>query len=286
MTSRGRLWLLLLVAGAALGLASPLRERLFGRKRLRFPYLSRPIAAATYAALAAKPGWAKAQVDVAPGVSLNGLVRQPTAPGAPWVLFYPGNDESQLDRGQTFLTSLGGERPWGLAVFAYRGYDSSTGQTELLGMREDAPKIVAKLCEAQGVAPARVHIVGFSIGGHFATQAAKVAASNGRRAATLTLLASVNDVVMYHQSPWEKLSAGEDYQTGPLLADVPAPVLVLQGAADITFQGPQQGRDIAAALAARGEYHELPGVGHVPLLADTQALSLVRRFIDQHSPPP
>jgi pimeloyl-ACP methyl ester carboxylesterase len=275
---------LLLVAGAALGLLSPLRERVFGRKRLRFPYLNQPIAAATHAALAAKPGWAKAQLEVGPGVRLNGLVRRPTSPAAPWVLFYPGNDESQLERGQAFLSSLGGERAWGLAVFAYRGYDSSTGQTELSGMREDAPKILAKLCEAEGVPAARVHVVGFSIGGHFAVQATQSAASSGQRAATLTLLASVNDVVMYHRSPWEKLSAGEDYQTAPLLAHVPAPVLVLQGAADATFLGPQQGRDIAAALGARGEYHELPGVGHVPLLADAQALSLVRRFIDEHSP--
>lgn len=283
MNRRIRLALLMLLAGAALAAFSPLRERFLGRKRLRFPYLSRPISATTYAKLAAKPGWAQAQLEVDPGIRLNGLVRRPTSKAAPWVLFYPGNDESQLDRGQAFLARLGAERDWGLAVFAYRGYDSSSGKTELAGMREDAPKIVTKLGEVEGVASARVHIVGFSIGGHFAVQAARVAAAGGQRAASLTLLASVNDVVMFHPSPWAKLSVGEDYQTGPLLAGVPAPVLVLQGTADSAFGGPAQGRDIAAALGQRGEYHELAGVDHVPILADAAAIDLVRRFISEHS---
>jgi pimeloyl-ACP methyl ester carboxylesterase len=274
---------LIVVAGAVLGLVSPLRERFFGRKRLRFPYLSRPLAGSLYAAFAGKPGWAKAQIEVSPGVRLNGLVRRPQQPTAPWVLFYPGNDESQLERGQAFLTGLGGERGWGLAVFAYRGYDSSSGQTSLAAMVDDAPRILAKLSEAERVPAARVHIVGFSIGGYFAARAAGTAASSGQRAATLTLLASVNDIVMFHPSPWAKLSSGEDYQTRPLLAAVPAPVLVLQGSADSAFGGPTQGRDIAAALGGRGEYHELAGVDHVPLLVDASALSRVRRFIEEHS---
>ena len=108
-------------------LASPLYERFFGRARLRFPYLSRPIPAATYAALAAKPGWAKAELEVAPSITLRGLVRRPSVSGKPWVLFYPGNDESQLERGQAFLIRLAGDADLGLAVFGYRGYDASDG---------------------------------------------------------------------------------------------------------------------------------------------------------------
>ncbi|HEX2874832.1 MAG TPA: hypothetical protein VHP33_26455 [Polyangiaceae bacterium] len=277
--------LAVLAMGALLvaGFLSPLRERFLGRKRLRFPYLGRPIAAATYDALAAKPGWAKARIEVGPGIVLNGLLRRPASPTAPWVLFYPGNDESQLDRGQAFLSRLGGERDWGLAVFAYRGYDSSGGKTEHSSMSADAPKILATLCEIHAAVPAaRVHVVGFSIGGHMATHAARGESLAGRRPASLTLLASVNDIVMLQPSPWAKFSLGEDYQTSPLLRDVPAPVLVLQGSADSAFGGPQQGRDIAAALGAKAQYHELPGVDHVPLLADEKALQLVRDFITTH----
>jgi pimeloyl-ACP methyl ester carboxylesterase len=282
VTRRTQLGLAVLALGGLLAVfLAPLRERFLGRTRLRFPYLSRPIAADAYDKLAAKPGWAKAKAEVAPGVQLNGLVRRPSSASAPWVLFFPGNDESQLDRGQAFLIGLGGDLDWGLAVFAYRGYDSSDGKPELASMRADAPEIVAKLCAAEHVAPSRLHIAGFSIGGHFAVHAARGAALRGQRAASLTLLASADDIVMYHPSPWEKLSPGEDYQTRPFLNEVPAPVLVVQGTADSAFNGPQQGQDIARALGSRARYEELPGVDHVPILVNARALSLTREFIKQ-----
>lgn len=272
-------------AGLAALLLSPLYERFLGRKRLRFPYLARPIAAAQYSALAARPGWAKAEIAVAPELRLRGLVRKPASPSAAWILFYPGNDESQLERGQAFLQSLGADQDWGLAVFAYRGYDASDGKAKLADLRADAPQILAGLCAAQGVAAARVHLVGFSIGGHFAVHAAGAAARRGQRAASLTLLASVNDIVMLQPSPWAKLSLGEDYQTRPYLPDVPAPVLVIQGTADVALAGPGQGRDIAAALGNRARYLELEGVEHVPLLQNAAALDAVRGFIREHTPP-
>lgn len=270
-----------LLAAASL----PLYERFSGRKRLRFPYLARPIPAATYDALAAAPGWAKSDLLVAPGVTLRGLIRRATSQAAPWVLFYPGNDESQLERGQAFLKRLAGETDWGLAVFGYRGYDASDGKAELAAIRQDAPEIFAKLCQKEGLAPARVHLAGFSIGGHFSVHAAAVANQRGARAASLTLLASVDDIVMYHPSPWAKLSAGEDYQTRPYLADVPAPVLVVQGTADEALAGAQQGRDIAQALGARATYRELEGVKHVPLLENATALGAARDFIVAHTKP-
>jgi pimeloyl-ACP methyl ester carboxylesterase len=271
----------LVVLGAAL--LSPLRERFFGRTRLRFPYLARPIAAASYAALASKPGWAKSEVRVAPDITLRGLLRRPSSNSAPWVLFYPGNDESQLERGHAFLTALAGDRDWGLAVYAYRGYDASDGKPGLEGMRADAPEILSQLCAAESLPPGRVHIAGFSIGGHFAVHAARGAAAKGAPAASLILLASVDDIVMFHRSPWQKLSPGEDYQTRPYLEGVPAPVLVLQGTADSALAGPQQGRNLAAALGPRARYEELPGVEHVPLLFDQKALAIVRDFVAQHA---
>jgi dipeptidyl aminopeptidase/acylaminoacyl peptidase len=262
---------------------SPLFERFFGRPRLRFPYLSRPIADSAYDALAAHPGWAKTKLEVAPGIALNGLIRRPVSSSAPWILYYPGNDASQLTQGQAFLIRLAGERDYGMAVFAYRGYDSSGGTSSRAGIAADAPEILSRLCAAEHLAPQRVHVMGFSIGGHFAVHAVRGAVAQNLRPKTLTLLASVNDIVMYHRSAWEKLSPGEDYQTAPLLADVPAPVLVLQGAGDKTFGGPEQGRAIAAALGARATYHELPDVDHVELLSDATALDFVRKFVDEQT---
>ncbi len=269
---------------SVVGLSWPSCARLFGRKRLRFPYLSRPISAAVYAALAAKPGWAKAEIDVADGLTLRGLVRPPRTNGKPWVLFYPGNDESQLERGQAFLARLGGDADLGLAVFAYRGYDASDGQSELAGIQADAPLILQRLCEKEGIKPGQVHLAGFSIGGYVAVQAARGAVERGQRAATLTLLASVDDIVMHQPSRFERLSSGDDYQTRPYLANVPAPVLVLQGAADLTLDGATQGRAIAQALGERAKYIEFAGVGHVPLLEDAGALRAMLEFVNAHAP--
>lgn len=279
MTRKTRLGVLVAGAAVVLAMLVPLYQRVLGPKRLRFPYLARPIADTAYAELAAKPGWSKAQLEVAPGLKLNGLVRRPSSKVAPWVLYYPGNDESQLDRGQKVLSGVAGDADFGLAVFAYRGYDSSQGKAELAGIRADAPEILTKLCAAEGIAPAQVHLAGFSIGGHFSVHAARGAALRGQRAASLTLFAPVNDIVMYQPSPWEKLSAGEDYQTQPLLADVPAPVLVLQGGGDRTLGGAVQGQAIASALGQRAEYQEFPGVDHVPLLFHEPALAAMRAFV-------
>ena len=283
MKRAAKIGLGLLGVAVVLAALMPLYDRFFGKQRLRYPYLAQPIADSAYAALAAKPGWAKSELEVAPGFKLRGLVRRPTTKSAPWVLFYPGNDESQLDRGQAFLIRLAGDTDWGLAVFGYRGYDASDGKAELSSIRADAPELLAKLCAAEGMPPSQVHIAGFSIGGHFAVHAAGGAAKRGQRAASLTLLASVDDIIMFNRSPWEKLSSGENYQTQPYLVDVPAPVLVIQGTADSAFHGPEPGRNIAKALGDRARYEELPGVDHVPLLADEKALALVRDFVRAHA---
>lgn len=282
--SRRRGFAAFAVALVVLG-SLPLYERCFGRRRLRFPYLARPIAAQRYDELAGIEGWQKARIEVAPGVHLSGLVRRPSAESSAWLLFYPGNDESQLERGRAFLRRLAGERDWGLAVFAYRGYDASEGSPKLSDMLADAPRILSELCRTEHLRPDQVHVAGFSIGGHFATHAVGVEAARGLRPRTLTLLASVDDIVMYRPSPWARLSAGEDYQTQPLLAAVPGPVLVLQGDADEALEGPGQGRAIAKALGARARYVELPGVLHVPLLENAAALDAVRSFIAEHQAP-
>src|SRR5882757_5221027 len=122
MKQIGRRGFVILGLAAITAVTWGLSRRVFGRKRLRFPYLNSSLATPEYAALAAKPGWSECQVVVAPGISLNGLVRRPKAVDAPWVLFYQGNDAHMLRVGQAFLSGLASDRDWGLAIYAYRGY--------------------------------------------------------------------------------------------------------------------------------------------------------------------
>jgi alpha-beta hydrolase superfamily lysophospholipase len=87
---------------------------------------------------------------------------------------------------------------------------------------------------------------------------------------------------MLRRAPWEKLSLGDALRTQPYLAEVPAPVLVLQGTADEALHGTGQGQDISRALGDRASYRELEGVGHEALLDHEPALQAVREFITQH----
>jgi uncharacterized protein len=256
-----------------------LYPRLFGRKRLRFPYLTGELAPAEYQRLAAQPGWSATHIAVAPGIQLMGLVHRPSTKDAPWVLYYPGNDATQLRRGQSFLSHLTGNQDWGLAVFAYRGYDSSGGVPKLADLAADAPQILLQLCANEQLAPDQVNVVGFSIGGHLAARAAAALNRQSRAPRSLSLLASVDDIVMVRRSPWEKLDPGDDYQTRPFLGDIRAPVLVVQGAADETLGGPFQGQAIAKALGDRARYVELPGIGHNVLIETDAAIAEVRAFI-------
>lgn len=282
MSPLGRKVILAMSIAALLALSVGLVERVIGRKRLRFPYLVGPIAADQYAKLAAHPGWAARQITVAPGIRLNGLVRRPAAPSAPWVLFYQGNDATLLERGQSFLEKLGAGRDWGLAVYAYRGYDSSDGTPQLADLAADAPVILDQLVKTEQVELSKIHIVGFSIGGHLSTQAMAARAAGVPRPASLSLLAPADDIIMFRRSLYEKLDPGDDMQTRPLLDAVPAPVLVVQGAADATL-GTQQGKNIAEKLGQRAEYVEIPGAGHIELLSDARATDRVREFITAHA---
>ncbi len=278
---KARSFLSLLVASALL---LGIYMRFFGRPRLRFPYLGQAQSAASYQALAEAKGWKKAEAKVAPGVTLRGLIREPHSPTAPWFLFYPGNDEAQLKTGQAFLNRLAGRRDLGLAVFAYRGFDSSEGRPELKKLAEDAPNILTELCRAEKISPQQVNVIGFSIGGHFAVHATLSALRQKKPVASLTLLASVNDIVMVRPSLWQRFDSGDDYQTQPLLAAIPAPVLVLQGTIDEALNGPGQGRAIAGALGNRAKYVELEGVGHTALLESEAALAEIREFVLQEKP--
>jgi pimeloyl-ACP methyl ester carboxylesterase len=268
---------------ALIAVAVGLYPRVFGRKRLRFTYLTGTLAPAEYQALASRPGWSTANVTVAPGIKLMGLVRRPRANDAPWVLYYPGNDATQLKRGQAFLGRLSGDQDWGLAVFSYRGYDSSDGVPMIEDLATDAPRILTELCQAEKITPQQVHMVAFSIGGYLAVRAVDALAAQNEKPASLSLLASVNDIVMVRRSVWAKLDPGDDMQTTPFLSGVPAPVLVLQGAADETLGGPVQGRALAQGLGDRAHYVELPGVGHNVLIETESAITEVHAFVTTHA---
>jgi pimeloyl-ACP methyl ester carboxylesterase len=281
MVRRSRLWSSLAVVGSVTlaAFARPAILRL-GQNRPRFVYAGTPLVPSAYDALASRPGWQKTALLVAPGVSLNGLVRPAQRrEDAPWVLFFPGNDASQLTAGQQLLERLSEGRDWGLMVYAYRGFDSSGGRPSSETLREDGYKILSALFSRAQVSPSRVHVVAFSLGGYVAAAAIGRAAREEKKVASLSTLAAVENMEMIH-SKWQgRIAVGDIIETLPLLEDVPGPVLVLHGGADETLPV-TQGRSIAARLGSRAQFRELPHVGHEAINESPEAIQAIRATVE------
>jgi pimeloyl-ACP methyl ester carboxylesterase len=222
-------------------------------------------------------------MNVEKRVRLRGLIRRPLDSISPWILFYSGNDETQLRTAQKFLTALSRDRDWGLAAFAYRGFDGSDGEEIYVALAADAPVIFRQFCKQERLSENNVHLAGFSIGGHFAAIASRAARAQGKPAKSLSLLASVSDIAMLPKSRLSNFRVGDVYLTLPILDGISAPVLVLQGMADEGLNGTSQGRAIADRLGNRAKYQEFVGVGHQELLFHEPALDTMRSFILDHS---
>jgi pimeloyl-ACP methyl ester carboxylesterase len=282
---RSRLWASLAVLGS-LTIAAFTRPAVLrlGHNRPRFPYSCTPLSAAAYDALASRPGWAKSSLSVAPDVSLNGLVRRPARQESPWVLFFPGNDASQLTAGQELLERLRGERDWGLVVYADRGFDSSGGEPSAEHLRDDGYLVLSDLFTRERLLPAQVHVVAFSMGGYVAAAAIGRAAREHKVVGSLSTLAGVASMEMVRSMWMSRIALGDIIETLPLLDDVPGPVLVLHGDADQTLNV-KQGRDLAAKLGSRARYHEISGVGHLDINHSDEALKAVRAMIEAPAAP-
>lgn len=257
-------------------LARPYLQRR-SRQRPWFTYSCAPLSETTFAGLGARPGWSRSLLTVTGAVTLNGLIRRPNESAARWLVFFPGNDATQLAGGQRFLDSVRAGHDWGLAVFAARGYDSSGGRPGPAPFASDGVKVIEYLIEKERVEPSNIHVVAFSLGGFTAVHAVAHMAKANQRVASLTLLASVAEAEMVYSPILARVMFGDIYRTLPELDGVPGPVLVLHGGADEALDI-RQGRQIAARLGPRGTFREVPGARH-SLIENDLAIRFVRDMI-------
>jgi uncharacterized protein len=238
----------------------------------RFAYAGQPLAASSYALLAARPRWRARSLDVEAGVRLRGLERAASSPLSPWILFFPGNAAHPLDDGQRFLDAMIGDRDWGGMVWAYRGFDGSTGAPTPAALASDGAKEYSWLVDEESVDCSRVHLVGFSLG----TSVAVAVAARGRQEApgTLTLLAPLTEIDLL---PANGLEA-QRYETLAELDVVSSPILLIHGARDAVL--PIEGaRTIARRLGARARLAEFPAMGHLDLPSSPAVAAMVRAFV-------
>lgn len=269
------------VVGLALGAALlGLGQGRSGQPRFRFIYNTQPMSAEERASLS-KPPWELRVEDLNPGTRIQYGLSPSSASGAPWLIYFPGNDKSQLQTGARVLLAIHEDHPANLIVLSYRGFSGNSGRPTVEEIQSDNFSLVTKLMAAHEIKPDRLHLIGFSIGGYFSGHCAAELAKRGQAPASLTLLAPGYDLVMVRPSIFQRFDPGDHYQMASFLPLVQGRSLVLQGSADDAFAGPLQGKAAAEALerGGKGSYQEIPGEGHSTILDNDQVLRLAREFI-------
>ena len=251
------------------------------RHRPWFTYSCLPLDQSAYATLAARPRWSRDSVRVADDTVLYGLTRRPQRQGAPWLLFFPGNDAHQLEQGQNFLERVCGGTDWGCAVYAYRGYDLSQGLPGPESLASDGIWILDNLMQNEHLNASQLHVAGFSLGTYVAMYVAGQAALSNRRLASLTLMASISEIEMVHSPLTARIMLGDIYQTLPFLKAIPFPVLILHGDSDQVVDI-SQGRSNAAHLGNRAKFVVIPGAEHA-LNENESAIAEVREMVESKS---
>jgi pimeloyl-ACP methyl ester carboxylesterase len=232
-------------------------------------------------AAASLPGWRRTDHAVGPGVRLQGLVRAATAPGAPWLVFFGGNATS-LVASQRFVTSMALGEPWGLATFAYRGYDGSGGQPQESALEADAVHIVDRVLATASITSRQLMIVGYSLGTGIAASVAAALAQRGTPPGALVLLAPYTSIAAIFDAEVPVVPVGwvvpDPYRTEALVPRLRGiPTLIVHGADDRLIP-PVHGRRLAAALRPNSTYVEVPGTAH-QVCDDPRAGQAVREFV-------
>ncbi len=271
--------LVAVLLGAAIALAV-----IAAKNRHRFRYQPTQLAAADFAQLAARPGFVADEFEVEPGVTLRGLVRQPTGKPGAWLLFLPGNGGDVLRGAQSLLERLAAGSGLGLAVWAYRGFDGSLGTPSAAAFAADSEKVYARLQTKHGAEPQRIHLVSFSLGTALNLRLAGLATARGTPPASLVLLSAYDQIQVTQDAWWAPWSFADVYDAVEQTRDSRVDTLLVHGTLDDAVPV-AAARTLAAALGPRARLIELPGRGHVDWLEDEAALTQIREFIVRLTPP-
>ncbi|HEY2734631.1 MAG TPA: hypothetical protein VGI70_11635, partial [Polyangiales bacterium] len=171
----------------ALGVGALARQYVVRRQRGRFVYALTP-ADPALPDLARAQGYEVRAIDLDPDARALGLIRLRRDADAPFVLFFPGNAEHQLAVTLPILEALRAGGPAGMASFAYRGFDGSTGRPSPLNSPSDARVELDYVRKTFGISNRKLVIVGFSMGSGVALRlGAELAARGEPPAAVISL---------------------------------------------------------------------------------------------------
>lgn len=174
-------------------------------------------------------------------------------------------------------------RSWGIAAFAYRGYDGSGGSPAEKELCADAARIVEHL----GVPSNDLFLVGQSLGTGIAVHTARDLSAAGHAPAGVILISPYTSLTAVANDLFGGLPVGlllsDRYQTDAKLDELTSPVLVVHGARDEVI-GVTHGKEVAAQLGEKATLRVLPTAGHNDIWLYEEAAEAVRTFVEQHHP--
>ncbi|MBL8754274.1 MAG: hypothetical protein JNK15_13310, partial [Planctomycetes bacterium] len=179
----------------------------------------------------ATDGWQLERLAVADDVVLAGLRRAPRASDPRWILFAPGNSQAILAGFRAELDRLFAGHDVGIAFFAYRGFDTSTGTPTPPALAAD---LLAqwRWLRRQGVPAERIEIWGYSLGTPLACQLAAAVADLGENPARLVLLAAGDVIPVMPHGLFGRFRPDDRYDALPSLDKIRCPVAIVHGEAD------------------------------------------------------
>ncbi len=230
----------------------------------------------------ASDGWGPASVSTGDNQTLRGLLAPPQDKTAPWILFFGGNAMS-LASSASVLTRIRGAQDWGLAVFAYRGYDGSSGNPSEEALVADAQAVASFLERDRGVAADRLFVMGQSLGTGVAVQLAAAQGRAQRPVRGLVLLSPYASMTRVFGEYVSWLPTGwlspDDFESQAHTDALPAPTLIIHGIQDTLIEIAHS-RELAEAMPGRAQLVELPRIGH-DVWADRRTFAEIRGLVSE-----
>lgn len=206
------------------------------------------------------PGLRALTLQAAPGLALLAWYLPPQ-PGQPVVAYFHGNGGNLSNRIPRFrLFAAAG---WGALMVEYPGFGGNPGRPSERGFNQAALAALAYL-KNQGVSGERLVIYGESIGTGVATRVAA-----GRSCAAVILEAPFTSItaIAARAYPWLPVRwlLLDRFDQASRIAGVRAPILMLQGTADVVVP-PALGRALFNAAPAPKRLWIASGGGHEDLM--------------------
>ncbi len=272
-----RTLLLILLLAAAIYVFLGAYVYVFQSRLLYFPNIPGRALTATPADIGLS--FEEARITTVDGLELHGWY-VPAGTGAPAVLFCHGNAGNISHR----LEWLQIFHDMGLAVllFDYRGYGRSRGAPDEAGTYRDAQAAWDFLTRVKGVSPARIVIVGESLGGAIAAHLAKDVATAGALVLLSTFTSAPDLASEFYWYLPVRLLARFQYPTAEYVSHVRAPTLVIHSRDD-EIAPFSHGRKLFERAAGPKAFLEISGDHNAGFLMSGSTLTQgVRSFLQAH----